>query len=311
MNSVNSTDIFAPPPKPDIKDNEVKSDIADKAEIDKSKRENLDWIALRVLLAIVTLVVLYVVFQPLIWSEGIGKPLPTGSPDFAELLAIVIAIMGLALAGFGVVTYQFTQRRAEASLEERATVLKKQLAEEAAVANARLYTNISVQAYIAYEKLWSSQGYTLQGLEDKEVQLYVDSALDNARQAYEQFLNLSKERLQTYRQGYAWCKANYMYFLATKKVEQGKAFALARELKSEPKLEESKRECIAWCYLRFSPPGKAEWKEGLTILAEVMNSADISDEAIREARKNRYRGVFNKSVINDIENALDGKSPLP
>ncbi len=157
--------------------------------------------------------------------------------------------------------------------------------------------------------MWSDKGYTADSLQDRAVQLYLGSALANAYWAVEQFRMLPENLIQRDKcqTQFIRAKANYIYFLATKKARKEEALQLAQELQeSERKLTNDQRECIAWCYLRFSEPRQEEWIEGLTLLAHVMNTTKLSP-SIRETRQKRYIGLFGEDP--EMINALHGIAP--
>jgi len=162
----------------------------------RGKKFDVDWLGLRLTLIIITLVVIFAVFEPFIWSGILHHAAPGDSGNLANDLIIIVAIMTLALGGFGMVIYQLTEKRSEASLEQRATEIKDDLLANAVVANSQLSINISLQAFYSYEKLWRDKNYTTVGLQDREVQFYLDSALSNAKWAVDQFEVLPERLIQ-------------------------------------------------------------------------------------------------------------------
>jgi hypothetical protein len=274
----------------------------------------IDWIGIRLILLLFMSVVGYAVLQPLIWSQILHRPPPANSSDLASLMAIVVTIMSVALAGFGVVVYQLAERRSEAGLNRRAKELQDDLRVDAAIANAKLYLNISVQAFLSYEDLWREEGYSGASLKNnRQVKDFLGAAIGNSENARKEMASLSAELLRRPKcvQGLLICKGNLAYFLATRASPEDKnrVLDLAHDV-DQPGINIQKQDTVAWAYLRYSQPGQRRWKTGLSVLAALMNREDMEPDHA-DVLRSRYRGVFsNKEVLPaGLEQALAGVAP--
>lgn len=302
----------------------------------------IDWLGLRLILLLAIGLAGYSVLQPLIWSEVLHRKLPATPSDLASLMGIVVTIMSLVLAASGVVVYQLVERRSEAKLEERAgqlqetleATLKERAGElletfEARAAEAnieleteiqvhtagvsgRVFTGISYQAFLTYEGPWREENYSLAYLGDnQELQAFLESAIDNAKYAYDVFQKLP-ERLRAARSNARWIMlymSNYAYFLATRAHQDDKEHVLrmAKEL-DKPQIDVHKLETVAWAYLRYSEPGQPLWDMGLSRLASLMSRNDLKPDA-KDILYRRYKGVMVKdgNVLDGIDDALNGR----
>ena len=292
----------------------------------------IDWLGMRILFLLVLGLVGYAVLQPLIWSEVLNRKLPAVSSDLASLVGIVVTIMALVLAVFGVVAYQALERRTEVRLEERATKLhdklRKQAESDAAElqdnlmmnavsANAKLFINISYQAFLSYEDLWKKARYTDAYIKnDPDVQAFLNSAIDNAERARDQMLRVP-ERLHAkpeYGPGIRICTGNLVYFLATRasKDDEEKVFEMVAEL-DQTGLDTHKLETVAWAYLRYSQPGQSPWDKGLAKLEQATRAAGPQTPG-QDRRRQRYEGVFgdqDQAVRDAIAAALTRQDTPP
>jgi hypothetical protein len=281
-----------------------------------------DWLGFRLTLLLTVGLVGFAILQPFIWEVILNRKAPALSNDFAGITTIIVTIMALAFAGFGVVVYQLAEKHSEASLQERARELEDNILMHGAAANSKLYINISYQAFLSYDELWRRQAYSAKALEkdDKsnwELLRFLDSAIDNARQALKQYLGLSEQlrSRQESADGLINCRCNYAYFLATRLRSDGRindrerALDIARQLDQDrSKRNLHVRETVAWVYLRCCDPGDSLWERGLQDLALALNAGGLDVETLRA----RYTGVFGgkdgKSVPVDLEKALTGKN---
>ena len=103
------------------------------------------------------------------------------------------------------------------------------------------------------------------------------------------------------------CNANYAYFLATRQApaDEKRVLKLAKHL-DQGQLKSRRRESIAWCYLRYSKPGRDLWERGVNVLEEAINSGDLSDIELETLAK-RYRGALNENgtIEAHLENTLN------
>ncbi|HEY6278298.1 MAG TPA: hypothetical protein VIX86_18430 [Streptosporangiaceae bacterium] len=289
----------------------------------------VDWLGLRVLLLLVIGLVGYSLLQPLIWSEVLNRRLPAVSPDLASLVGIVVTIMSLVLAVFGVVAYQLVERRTEARLEERGTKLyddlrtraesdagdlQDNLRLNAAIANSKLFINISYQAFLSYEDLWRKANYSDSFIKSNaDVQEFLESAISNAEEASGE-LGRVPDRLHDrprYQQGVRICTGNMVYYLATKADpgDRKRVLDMAAELDQQG-IDVHKLETVAWAYLRYSEPGQPLWDQGLAKLALVRRDESASP-GNREKQRRRYLGAFAGKGAAAIAAALDGQDPTP
>jgi hypothetical protein len=292
----------------------------------------IDWLGMRVTLLLVLGLVGYAVLQPLIWSEVLNRKLPAVSSDLASLVGIVVTIMSLVLAVFGVVAYQLVERRTEARLEERATKLHDELREQAesdaaelkdnlmmnaVTANAKLFINISYQAFLSYEDLWKKAGYVDAYIKnDPDVQAFLNSAIGNAEKARDQMLSVP-ERLHArseYGDGIRICTGNLVYFLATRasKGDEKRVLEMVTELDQQG-IDTNKLETVAWAYLRYSEPGQTLWDKGLAKLVQARRAAGPQSGS-QDKQRQRYERLFadqDQPVRDAITAALAGQDPPP
>jgi hypothetical protein len=290
----------------------------------------IDWLGMRILLLLVLGLVGYAVLQPLIWSEVLNRKLPAVSSDLASLIGIVVTIMALVLAVFGVVAYQALERRTEARLEARATQLHNELREQAETAAAKLqdnltmnavtaivklYINISYQAFLSYEDLWRKAGYADAYIKnDPDVQAFLNSAIGNAERARKEMLRIPG-RLHTrteYGEGIRISSGNLVYFLATRASngDKERVLKMVAEL-DQTGIDAHKLETVAWAYLRYSEPGQPNWNKGLAKLAEARQA--ISPQPTGHDKQwQRYEGVFEghgQAVWDAVAASLAGHPP--
>jgi hypothetical protein len=285
----------------------------------------IDWLGMRILLLLVLGLVGYAVLQPLIWSEVLNRKLPAVSPDLASLVGIVVTIMSLVLAVFGVVAYQLVERKLRDELrkqaERDAAELQDNLRMTAAIANAGIFINISYQAFLSYEDLWQKKHYKNTCLkDDPDVRVFLTSAIGNAEQAREQVL-LIPPRLRArpaYKENIRICTGNLAYFLAVRASmdDKKKVLQMAAEL-DQPGIGTHLLDTVAWAYLRYSEPGQRLWNKGLAKLAQAMRASDEQpidqDKQLRrEKQLERYEGVFgqNPQILAAIKAALAGQESL-
>lgn len=287
----------------------------------------IDWLGLRLILLLAIGLAGYSVLQPLIWSEVLHRKLPTTSSDLASLMGIVVTIMSLVLAASGVVVYQLVERRSEAKLEERTRQLVETLKARAADANieleneiqlnaagvfARVFTRISYHAFLTYEGPWREENYSLAYLScNQELQTFLESAVDNAKYAYDVFQKLPEplRAAHSNTRSVMLYMSNYAYFLATRARQDDKELVLkmAKEL-DKPQIDVHKLETVAWAYLRYSDPGQPLWDMGLSRLASLMSRDDLKPDA-KDILCRRYKGVMVKdgNVLDGINDALNGQ----
>ncbi len=270
-----------------------------------------DWFGFRLILLLTVCLVTFAVLQPLIWSEVLDRNPPGFSSDFAGLTAILVTIMSLALAGFGLVTYQLIERRASESLKQQAQEMEDNFRARAALANARILVSISYQAYLSYDKLWSERLYSNNALKNDEVlRTFLDSAIEIAGKALgtcEEVPQRLRERSECARERVK-CKSNYTYFLATKMdpSDKKRVLEMAQELDQDGvETDVPKCETVAWSYLRYSEPGHPLWAKGLQRLTSVMSSETLPD-SYKHILKKRYMGVFKGQGGAGLEAALNG-----
>jgi hypothetical protein len=281
-----------------------------------------DWLGFRLTLLLTVGLVGFAILQPFIWEVILNRKAPALSNDFAGITTIIVTIMALAFAGFGVVVYQLAEKHSEASLQERAKELEDNILMHGAAANSKLYINISYQAFLSYDELWRQRSYRPTALEkeDKnnwELLRFLDSAIDNARQALKQYLDLSEQlrSKQESANGLINCRCNYAYFLATRLRSDGRIDDRERALDIVRQLDQDRskrnlhvRETVAWIYLRCCDPGDSLWERGLQELALALSVGGLDVETLQA----RYRGVFGgkdgNSVPVDLEKALAGKN---
>jgi len=275
----------------------------------------IDWFGLRlVVLALVGLTG-FAILQPLIWTRVLHQTAPPGTPDLSSLVAVVVSIMSLGLAAFGVGAYKLTQRSIEQQLERRARSLNDELKWEAARAVGRLYLSLSFQAYRTYEDRWLEKLYAPDDLKNQSVLPFVEAAIDNSERALAEFDTLPPRVRETTKCADAImaCKGNVTYFLATRRTEDDRrrvvtfADELLEHVEEMSKGANSpasrnevarQRETVAWAYLRYSRSvdlsewqDKKLWVRGLEQLSAAMRGVELDPEAL-DRRTKRYYGVF-------------------
>jgi len=273
----------------------------------------------------------FAILQPFIWEVILNRKAPALSNDFAGITTIIVTIMALAFAGFGVVVYQLAEKHSEASLQERAKELEDNILMHGAAANSKLYINISYQAFLSYDELWRQRSYRPTALEkeDKnnwELLRFLDSAIDNARQALKQYLDLSEQlrSKQESANGLINCRCNYAYFLATRLRSDGRIDDRERALDIVRQLDQDRskrnlhvRETVAWIYLRCCDPGDSLWERGLQELALALSvggwtsrlcrrdievcSAERTETRSPSTLKRRWPEKINKEAMTDKE----------
>jgi hypothetical protein len=284
----------------------------------------IDWLVLRLIMLLVVGLVAFAVLQPLIWSEILHKKPPANSTDLSSLMTIVVTIIGLALAGFGVVVYQLAERKNEARLEKLGNDLQKTLQSKAdkfradaeqfqadaiqfradasdlrvdiAISSSKNLINLSVQSFLSYEDLWgkAQPPYALDFLNDDRLKKSLKDAIRNSKLALTQLESLPPPlRLrEEVARGILASKGNYVYFLATRADPGDKksVIEMATELDGQ-RINTHKLETVAWAYLRYSTPAEPLWEVGLSRLATLMTRSDLSPEDAKTLRE-RYKGTF-------------------
>ena len=302
----------------------------------------IDWFGLRLILLLAIGLTAYSVLQPLIWSELLHRKLPAVSSDLASLMGIVVTIMALVLAIFGVTAYQLVDRKSQASLETRASELQTGLQGyagnataklqtdiealantvnakillDSATAGAKLFISLSVQSFLSYDDLWRAENYLPGSLTTNiELARWLKNAISNAKTALDQFRGLP-EPLQKERdslRGILISSGNYTYFLATRGLIEDKqeVLEMANEL-DRTGTNKRRLETVAWAYLRYSAPGEELWNTGLSKLASLMRRSDL-DSTDKDTLCLRYKGMFTENgiVLDGIDNALNGQDPPP
>lgn len=251
----------------------------------------VDWLGLRLLVLAALGLVGFAILQPIIWDQVLEEPSPQASTDLASLIAIVVTVLALTLAGVGALAYHMVKNRLEADmdrrLDERLPEAMKQLENRAAFTLVEIPLLLSYEIWRDYERLWK------QGTRQDDL---LDAAIEYGEQALQRSSDVGESKADIARTA---CTNTLAFHLATRRNNNDKqrAMQFARQLEDDQSYRTL--ETAAWVYLRFSQESDdVMWNKGCEILGRVLNSADAPLEW-REETRARYERAFG-SVPSEV-----------
>lgn len=155
----------------------------------KSAAAALDWIGVRLLVAIGGLSIPFAIVQPMLWRMWFRESPPTTSADAGAVMSLMVTLLTFALAAYGLVTYRSIRRRLESELSRQ---LEMRLAEglRPAVRTMLILAAVnanrqSLEAWERYENdLWfRKHSYDPSFQSNETFQALVNEAIANAELA--------------------------------------------------------------------------------------------------------------------------------
>ncbi len=254
-----------------------------------------DSVGARVLLFGFFLLIAFVIVQPLVWRLWLKEPGPVEAQSLASLVSILVTILSIAIAGFGVMAFKLAMGLIGQQLAVRSQRIEddlhKRLTPRVDYALLKITLLNSVRTWQEYERVWSSRGYPEPVRNEPEVGELVAQALDETTYALRLAEKLPAE--SDYDPPRIASKNSVAYHLATRKepADKERALSLVRELRSAAETSHHIRETVAWVCLRFGEPGDQNWEEGTALVQALVSDRSLPD-AWRGRLRTKYEQVF-------------------
>jgi hypothetical protein len=255
----------------------------------------------RILVLLVLAITTVGLLEPLLWKHFEHSKPPRDAGDIVALVTVVLTVVSIVLAVFGVVAFQIVDRRTQERLERRGRELNAELESTAKSLNANMFLNFGAQSWNLYEEIWrrADPPFSSAALEDPSLIALVDDAIEKTRLALSRLEQLPEpyrtdEQLRV-------ARSNLAFHLATRRTDGIEAYGLVDgfEVTDNP----DRVETFAWVRLRFTEPGQSLWDEGLAALRRSLELPPPS-ASWRAAVKDRYWGAFAEGPSGELPRSL-------
>lgn len=274
----------------------------------------IDWVGVRLMLLGLLGIPAFAVVQPLVWEWAFDKSAPVAVANLGTLLTVLVTLVSLALAGFGIMAYALVTGKLEESLTERISEIQREVEESLTERTSGIqkevekrtlalteYTLIklqlfaSYQSYQSYDEMWQKEEYDHKVTESQEFTQLVERALDEAEDALQRTKTLPNT--EEFVGAFTASKNTVAYHLGTRQLPSDKqrAIELANELAPLKEEKPHVGETIAWVYLRFSGRGDPEYVEAVQIAKRL-----FEDERIPQSWRTRLREKYARLFSDDF-----------
>ncbi len=254
----------------------------------------IDWIGARLILLALLGTAVFAVFQPLVWEWAFDKSTPIAVANLGTLVTVLVTLLSLSLAGFGILAYGLVSGKLQERLMERSAEIEKEVARRTLALGestlSKLQLMASRQAWQSYSELWRATGWDPKFTQDLGFGELVGTALNEAEVALRRTKTLPKG--DEFDLLFMSSQNAVAYHLATRQLASDKERALVLASDLDPTKENHHaHETIAWVYMRFCEEKDPKYKEAVEIVRRL-SADDKIPLAWRERLRERYAALF-------------------